>query len=73
MGNMGLADSMFFPLLPIQEPYSVFLQKPGVKVRMREKRLTLGSSLYTALSAMRSGALRSYCYVYGPTAHGPRD
>src|SRR5215831_8596415 len=30
MGNRDLADSMFFPLLPIQEPYGVLLHKPEV-------------------------------------------
>jgi hypothetical protein len=38
MGNMGLADSMFCPLLPIQEPYGVLPQKPGVRVRIRWNR-----------------------------------
>jgi hypothetical protein len=35
MGNIGLADSMFFPLLPIQEPYGVLLQKPGVRAKVK--------------------------------------
>jgi hypothetical protein len=35
IGNTGLIDSMFFPLLPIQEPYAVLLQKPGVRTRVR--------------------------------------
>jgi hypothetical protein len=35
IGNMRLADSMFFPLLPIKEPYGVLLEKPGVRARVR--------------------------------------
>jgi len=35
IGNTGLVDLMFFPLLPIQEPYGVLLQKPGVRMRVK--------------------------------------
>jgi hypothetical protein len=35
---MGLVNLMFFPLLPIKEPYGVPPQKPGVKTKARSKR-----------------------------------
>jgi len=58
--------SIFFPPLPIKEPYGVLLDKPGVGALVRQEMPALGWSLCMTLISMRSGALRWHSMSTAP-------